>query len=61
MASSLPPPLRVPRKVGQAVGRVGEHQGVGGGVAVFHQEGLGQQRDEAALAVGDDVDGVLGS
>jgi hypothetical protein len=43
----------------EAVGRVGEHQGVGGAVAVFHQEGLGQQRDEAALAVGDDVDGVL--
>ena len=44
----------------EAVGRVGEHQGVGAAVAVFHQEGLGQQRDEAALAVGHDVDGVLG-
>ena len=43
----------------EAVGRVGEHQGVGGALAVFHQEGLGQQRDEAALAVGDDVDRIL--
>ena len=42
----------------QRVRRVGQDEGVGGRLAVFHQEGLGEQGDEAALAVGDEGDGL---